>query len=574
MIAAPDVALWRRSAWAWNRLSTAEALVLVVPALYLLALLLVAFTWSPGQLLYFTLDDGFFYMKTAHNVSQGLGFTFDGFNPTDGYHHLYMWLLSGVDRVVPLEGTAGLRVVLVLHGALIFAGCLAISRLLADVLSIPWRAAAVALVVASQMFFNVGTEAPLLFLLGMTFLSLVARQQQTLIGRDGSTSNLGLAVAASSALICLARSDAALFVLGPGFTLLAWHALGGRRDAVASTLLAVILPAVAVEVLGAAYNLVQHGHATTVSAYIKNDFPDVFDNSWLANKPLAMQFRMLAPVAVSLAMLLLLAVQLKTSRWSDARATFAVVWAGANLYVIAYAATLYLFTTGEGSVGAAGVQSWYFVLTMAVFAIDLVYFVHFAANRLPSVAFLPRRLLPAYARFYAAAPLVLLALVLLASTVHFARTRAASNAVDIRDDSAEAAEWLRLNTPSDARVYVIDYSGVVGYFSERSVVNGDGLINSWEYLEAVQAGRLEGWLAEHRVDYFAVFMDEFIAREVVTPEGKAIVTTLLLRGSPAYEITANTTDALYHASQAWIFPRSALRFALLAPEDSILASGR
>ena len=38
-------------------------------------------------------DDSFFYLKTAANIADGKGSTFDEINVTNGYHPLYMTLL-------------------------------------------------------------------------------------------------------------------------------------------------------------------------------------------------------------------------------------------------------------------------------------------------------------------------------------------------------------------------------------------------------------------------------------------------------------------------------------------------
>jgi hypothetical protein len=46
-------------------------------------------------------DDTFYYLKIARNIAGGLGSTFDGENPTNGYHPLWMALL------VPLAGLTG-----------------------------------------------------------------------------------------------------------------------------------------------------------------------------------------------------------------------------------------------------------------------------------------------------------------------------------------------------------------------------------------------------------------------------------------------------------------------------------
>jgi hypothetical protein len=67
---------------------------------------------SDGQnlsLRWFTRDDAFYYYKVAQNISEGNGSTFDGINPTNGYHPLWMlvcvpiFALARFDLVLPLR---------------------------------------------------------------------------------------------------------------------------------------------------------------------------------------------------------------------------------------------------------------------------------------------------------------------------------------------------------------------------------------------------------------------------------------------------------------------------------------
>jgi hypothetical protein len=66
-------------------------------------------------------DDGFYYFKVAANISTGIGVTFDGINPTNGFHPLWMMVcipffaLARYNLVLPLR-------LLVLISALLNAG--------------------------------------------------------------------------------------------------------------------------------------------------------------------------------------------------------------------------------------------------------------------------------------------------------------------------------------------------------------------------------------------------------------------------------------------------------------------
>jgi hypothetical protein len=65
----------------------------------------------------------------------------------------------------------------------------------------------------------------------------------------------------------------------------------------------------------------------------------------------------------------------------------------------------------------------------------------------------------------------------------------------------EAARWLRDHTAGDARVGSFN-AGILGYFSERVVVNLDGAVNAEAY-RARRNGRLLDYVLAERLDYLA-----------------------------------------------------------------------
>ncbi|MCE1252134.1 MAG: hypothetical protein LWX83_01155, partial [Anaerolineae bacterium] len=68
----------------------------------------------------------------------------------------------------------------------------------------------------------------------------------------------------------------------------------------------------------------------------------------------------------------------------------------------------------------------------------------------------------------------------------------------------EAAVWIKDNIPADARVGVWD-AGYVGYFSERQVVNLDGLINGktlYDYLKNDSRG-VWGYILDQNINYIS-----------------------------------------------------------------------
>lgn len=79
---------------------------------------------------WFLRDDAYYYFKVAQNISQGLGSTFDGLNPTNGYHPLWLLLniplfaLARYDLILPL------RLLVLLQAAFSAAGGVLLHRLL------------------------------------------------------------------------------------------------------------------------------------------------------------------------------------------------------------------------------------------------------------------------------------------------------------------------------------------------------------------------------------------------------------------------------------------------------------
>ncbi|MCK5923567.1 MAG: hypothetical protein KAG66_21710, partial [Methylococcales bacterium] len=66
----------------------------------------------------------------------------------------------------------------------------------------------------------------------------------------------------------------------------------------------------------------------------------------------------------------------------------------------------------------------------------------------------------------------------------------------------EAALWLRENTDEDTRIGAWN-AGALGYFSQRQVINLDGLANSADYLDVMLGGQLSGYLMQQNVQYLS-----------------------------------------------------------------------
>jgi len=86
---------------------------------------------------WFTRDDAYYYFKVAQNISEGHGSTFDGINPTNGYHPLWMLICIPIFALARFDLILPLRILILLLAVMRAATSILIYRLLKDSLSHP-----------------------------------------------------------------------------------------------------------------------------------------------------------------------------------------------------------------------------------------------------------------------------------------------------------------------------------------------------------------------------------------------------------------------------------------------------
>ena len=82
---------------------------------------------------WFTRDDAYYYFKVAQNISEGHGSTFDGINPTNGYHPLWMLVCVPIFALARFDLILPLRILLLVMGALSAATAVLFYRLIGKV---------------------------------------------------------------------------------------------------------------------------------------------------------------------------------------------------------------------------------------------------------------------------------------------------------------------------------------------------------------------------------------------------------------------------------------------------------
>lgn len=91
------------------------SLVTIIMAVHLYAAFSAPHNFS---MRWFIRDDAYYYFKVAQNIAEGHGSTFDGFNPSNGYHPLWMVVCVPIFALAQFDLILPLRILLVLMAAI------------------------------------------------------------------------------------------------------------------------------------------------------------------------------------------------------------------------------------------------------------------------------------------------------------------------------------------------------------------------------------------------------------------------------------------------------------------------
>jgi len=477
---------------AWDRR------VLLGCGLALVAAVVFALAAPLPALLYRISDGAYYYFQVARNVVLGHGLTFDRLNETNGFHPLWMIVLLPVFAVIPSDPERALRLVFVVVAAIaalaVWAAYRAAARLAGRLVAVALLPALASPFLANSLL-N-GLETGLLVWLFYEFVG-ACEAHDLLAVRASPKRDLSLGLWLAALFLC--RLDTVFLAFG---LLIVWFA-GFRRGEGSALLRKLVTVGLAAGVPVATYlawNRLRFGHLVPISGRLKSTFPVV---SFSAHDLELLDTRIggasLVIAAVALAIVWLRSRGSAEPFGSGVRA-IVTGWIGACLHF----ANRLLFMNW-------GVYWWHYAVYGPV------------AWLASAIALRPLVRRPAHAAGVAA----LLALLSLATIVFDARHRGVK-----QERWIEAALWARAHLPPKAVVGMTD-CGLFGYLSYRTTINLDGVINSFDYWQALRERRLDRFLADEHVTHIAchavnyrdgVFVIQISVHVFGEPEA-AIVTT-------------------------------------------------
>jgi hypothetical protein len=417
-------------------------------------------------------DDASYFMTTARNIAAGRGMTFDGIHPTNGFHPLWLLLLVPLFLLHGAPETMA-RLVVLLQVALLSVAFLLLHRAHARLFS--QRTALVSGVLFVFLVFLPcinGMESALLTLLLVILYDCGLR-----ISSQSLSWRRALLFGVILGLVLLSRLDMVFIpvaMLGCSVPYVLDRAT--RSRAIAAIALAgagscaMVIPYLL-------FNYTQFGAIVPISGALKSSFPSLALNPFIFSTFGKSHY---ASVALAIGWL----------TWRMIRTGSPLPEPGDDYYTV----------STMGLAWALILHCLYTVLFMrwGVFSWHFVWYSLFAVMLLAGVinSILKSTSMDSARGVYWVSVAVLL---VVAVGREYKRDQYPLNG-SWHTPVYNAAVWAREHTADDA-VFAMSDSGHFAFFSNRRVINLDGLANNMEYQRAIADRHVSQYLRDNHVDY-------------------------------------------------------------------------
>lgn len=406
-------------------------------------------------------DDTFYFYETAQNMAEGKGMTFDSIHQTNGMQIIWVlilvpfyWIFSGV--WLPLRASIVLQGIIMILATVLFYKC--VRKLFDKNIAV---IASVALVFNPYIIFIYlgGHEGAINYLFISSILYI-------LIFKSPSKPTFAL-LGLTCGLAFLARLDNIILVSILAGTLVGSRIINNVRDLIIFSTSTAVLP-----MLYILYNIISFEQIVPVSAKVHGTSSTTITISYV----------------IMCGVLGILLSYLITKLGAEKR-EIGIFGSRAVVSMFALAATMhllfYIFFSRKLAV-------WYLPLETIAGAIVGCFILMIAFR------FLSNRKQPDYRKVVS----LIIILLLLSSYVGLGAIDKLDPQTDTNGEVMyEQAQWLQSNTACDA-VIAAGNAGILGYFSQRSVVETLGLANSYKFYAKYQGNEVE-YITEKRPDYYA-----------------------------------------------------------------------
>jgi hypothetical protein len=422
-------------------------------------------------------DDAFYYFKIAQNIANGDGCTFDGIAPTNGFHPAWMLVNVAVFRIAGSNLVTPVQVIIILNILVCVATFVLLYRLVDRYVAPGYALVTVAACLLPNILTGMinGLETGLMMLMVSVLLRLAYKTGMLELSASRSSA---LGLGALLGVITLCRLDSVfLFLAAVAMTA---ASILVRKHPFKDGLVRLALIGGGFGLVVAPYfiwNLASFGHLSPISGTVKSTFPVVSAEAFQLGGDKMFGALMLALIAAFLG----LVFWANKSRKRESAGAANVILSS-PLALVTFACLLHFGHTVLFL--EWGVYWWHYALYGLTLALALARLAYcFTARRAWT-----KRL----ALIGLVAPMVALALL---SHERILRIKGLQHAGWL-----EGAEWARDNTPPGTVFACLD-AGLIGYFSQRPVINLDGKANGYEFLRHLRDGDIHGYLTAKNTAY-------------------------------------------------------------------------
>lgn len=431
------------------------------------------FILSPvNNLLIYFLDDSYFYLKIAQNIALGYGSTFDRVNLTNGYHPLWLIILSGyylfTELLTKLNPDNFLRAVCILHFAIYLISILTVKKIWDTINpnSNNYPIVFIFCVLSLLLVFlrDFGFEAHLACLLISIYVLSKAKE---IFNKE----NHLLLKSMILIFLFLTRIDYIFSVIPVIIFFEIIHCSKEQRLKYSS---AFIMPVVIVAALYVYFNYTYFGNIQTTSSYLRSGYPDILLLRNLSGLISIRSYNQIVKILFLTISFMLFCFMIFRTNENSKEKMF-------DTFLLYLGISAFLNVLIHLTLNKTGIAVWY--ATVPAY-IGILLFLRLIQNK---------------SEFYF--PVSLSLSVILIFYFYFFR-------IDKSDTntffSYEYAKKLKEVTNVNDRIFQFDISGTIGFFSERNIINGDGLVNSFEYIDAFENGKLSEFLKNKKVNYYSM----------------------------------------------------------------------
>lgn len=418
-------------------------------------------------LIKFTSDDTYFYLKTALNFSLGNGSSFDGINPTNGYHPLWFFIISMLYKILISSNINSeislFKVVFVITSLISAFSLIVLYKIFSfnddqKSFKLPFYASALTLI-PLNLFYLIGMEVQIFTLIFLSVIYFFLR----LVKNSFNNHRDKYLLCSLFALLFLARVDLYWYVV-TAIVVFTFYSYRNKLKEVLNILIPSLLVFLAYVIL----SKIIFGTLYPISSKYKLSF-NIIDN--LSFFPLPknniIDFTQLMIIIFFSFISVIILIRYKKVSDYKFKLLFSL-----NISFFLFLVINILFNSN-------GLREWYY--SYIILSSSLIFY-HSISKK-----------------FFVQ---LIIVIVIILNFFYFTIFR--MNYYN-HESAFKFANELRELVPDETKIYQIDYSGLVSYFSGKKIINGDGLINSFEYYQYIKGGKLSDYLNKVRPQYLIFY---------------------------------------------------------------------